>query len=489
MLASPFRISAPTRVSTEVVLEPVINALTSLSLLHVADQLPDVDPWISATAAKLTAEQRQHNRLIFEGLGEALAADLTRADFPAYLDALSAQSPVDVRDRFLGSICRPVAVPNERLPKATAPEPQQLLADKAAFVQQIERLYPADLLDEQLQSEVHALINDPLALHNLLVSHLRTLWVSFLADEWRQRLPFLENMVRLLSERQWPETAAEAIRTFIGRELPISISAQLEGVQHIVFSLSPHIGPYASRFGSETTLWVFVRGRAPDRRPHSRPDLDLPLRQAAIKAIELVNPFSALADETRLHILELLAKHGELLAQDIIARLDLSQSSVSRHLKQLTSTGFLIERRSEGANKSYRLDLSKIDRTFFELRQLLSSEQTPPSEAIQNNQPNELRRFLNTDAQIVAWPARQRDRLLILEYVAMQFEAGREYTEKEVNELLDQRIAKQHTSGSPVRGAAGAVDFATLRRYLYNEQLLGRTPDGARYWRRTISHD
>ena len=68
---------------------------------------------------------------------------------------------------------------------------------------------------------------------------------------------------------------------------------------------------------------------------------------------------NAMADDTRLHILELMAKEGELGAKEIIARLDLSQSSASRHLRQLSATGYLIERRHEGA-KVYRLNRDRI---------------------------------------------------------------------------------------------------------------------------------
>jgi len=51
--------------------------------------------------------------------------------------------------------------------------------------------------------------------------------------------------------------------------------------------------------------------------------------------------FKALADETRLRILLLLLKHGELCVCDLMASLESPQSSVSRHLTYLRNAGFV----------------------------------------------------------------------------------------------------------------------------------------------------
>jgi hypothetical protein len=187
---------------------------------------------------------------------------------------------------------------------------------------------------------------------------------------------------------------------------------------------------------------------------------------------ELRARLSALADETRLRILELLAQQDELHAQDIIASLDLSQSSVSRHLKQLVSMGYLYERRGEGANKTYRLSSFYFERTFRALEQLVSGENTRAvvlKETHDETQPQELRRFLDISGRLAMWPpAKQRDKLLILEFLASFFEQGREYAEKEVNDLL-----LLHSTFK---------DSAALRRALYEYRFMNRARDGSRYW-------
>lgn len=60
---------------------------------------------------------------------------------------------------------------------------------------------------------------------------------------------------------------------------------------------------------------------------------------------ETVNLFKALADETRLRILSLLLTHGELCVCDLIAALQLPQSTVSRHLAYLRKSGWVNDRR------------------------------------------------------------------------------------------------------------------------------------------------
>ena len=78
---------------------------------------------------------------------------------------------------------------------------------------------------------------------------------------------------------------------------------------------------------------------------------------------EIVVRLNALADDTRLRILRYIADNGEQRSQDIINELNLSQSAASRHLKQLSATGYLTEHRCEGA-KCYSLGEERLRDTF-----------------------------------------------------------------------------------------------------------------------------
>ena len=66
----------------------------------------------------------------------------------------------------------------------------------------------------------------------------------------------------------------------------------------------------------------------------------------------LVSTFSALADVTRLGIVERLMASGEMPAGELVSDTSISAPAVSRHLKVLRQAG-LIQQRSEGNRRLY----------------------------------------------------------------------------------------------------------------------------------------
>jgi hypothetical protein len=78
------------------------------------------------------------------------------------------------------------------------------------------------------------------------------------------------------------------------------------------------------------------------------------------------------------------------------------------------------------------------------------------------NEFPELRSFFNEKEQIIAMPAKRKKLLLAVYYLSDKIEPGRDYTESEINDLLD--------------GWTTFHDPAILRRELYNTCLLERTP-------------
>lgn len=59
----------------------------------------------------------------------------------------------------------------------------------------------------------------------------------------------------------------------------------------------------------------------------------------------LTRIFKALSDETRLQMLGLLLREGELCVCDFVDVLEISQSKASRHLRHLVNAGLLDDRR------------------------------------------------------------------------------------------------------------------------------------------------
>ncbi len=85
---------------------------------------------------------------------------------------------------------------------------------------------------------------------------------------------------------------------------------------------------------------------------------------------EIFARLSALADDTRLRILRYVAEHGEKRSQEIMEALALSQSAASRHLTQLSTAGFLVERRCDGA-KCYAVNPERVADTLQAIRDFL----------------------------------------------------------------------------------------------------------------------
>ena len=78
-----------------------------------------------------------------------------------------------------------------------------------------------------------------------------------------------------------------------------------------------------------------------------------------------------------------------------------------------------------------------------------------------------LRNFLDTDGKLSAFPAKRKMKIYCLFYLAQKFEAEKDYTEQEINNVL----LDWHTFADP----------ATLRRELYDYHFLDRSLDGKVY--------
>lgn len=80
---------------------------------------------------------------------------------------------------------------------------------------------------------------------------------------------------------------------------------------------------------------------------------------------------------------------------------------------------------------------------------------------------SDLTPFLDGDGRLISFPARHKKKLIALWYLAGKIEVYRQYTEPEINTLLNEWSLFR--------------DPATLRRELYNKRLLNRTSDCRSY--------
>ncbi len=351
---------APKTVTVTVALEPVFSILDSMMALSFGEHYSGLNEWVYRTIASLSPERKHTNKLVCDGFGGAVVPKQTGVwhDFPTYIDHLAAEDPVVLRDRALDDICDLSFPIDMSVPKI---EQARLLGDVEVYLGYLEETYRKKYaekmheftFDADFYREVHTLLNDPPEMQRIIVAHLRDMWQEVLEPEWKRVAPILQDSVDAFQQLDYSGmTVFEAIRAVTGRDMRGLWEHLLSNAENLVFIPSVHTGPYITKFGDDPkTVPLTFGARLPEGARVTSP---------ALSRSELLVRLSALADDTRLRILELMSEHDELCAQDIITMLDLSQSAASRHLRQLTATGYLIERRQE-VSKCYSLNRERVN--------------------------------------------------------------------------------------------------------------------------------
>jgi hypothetical protein len=156
-----------------------------------------------------------------------------------------------------------------------------------------------------------------------------------------------------------------------------------------------------------------------------------------------------LADENRLRVLGAVAL-GATTVRDIAERAGISESETARCLAQLVRAGIVSQERT-----GLEVDLGAFARAA---REASPERQRPSLADATPEQAAVLRNFVDADGRIRELPARAAKRELVLEYVAGRIDSAREYSEREINDVL----------------SALYDDHVTLRRYLVDAGLLKR---------------
>ncbi|WP_310557303.1 metalloregulator ArsR/SmtB family transcription factor [Flavobacterium sp.] len=91
--------------------------------------------------------------------------------------------------------------------------------------------------------------------------------------------------------------------------------------------------------------------------------------------VELAQLSKCISNPARIMIILILSKHQDRTCKEIVAELPLSQSTVSKHLKDLLEQK-LICRKIEGTQSIYTLEWNKLERVFT-LFDRLSSKTMP----------------------------------------------------------------------------------------------------------------
>lgn len=357
---------APALVNVRFDLQPAANALQSLRLLNDLERLSGMHDWVTRTGTALSPERLYKNKLIFGAFEPALCIMEHRHDnFPALLDFVERQKPeslITAMDEELDYMFTHYPEHMARVDKRVTMT--ELLRDRGQYIDFMNKI--EDCTSDVMWGDAFDIAQNPADMQRYLVEHLRYMWDNHLRAEWEHQLPMLNESISAFSRLDFSDkTAIEAARIVTNRDMRDLLEKKIVTSETVTFVPSLHLGPYVSVHSEAGALSIFFGARLP--------------RGAQSTAIsefsraELLMRLNALADDTRLQILELLTQNDEMCAQDIIERLDVSQSTISRHLSQLRATGYIIERRRE-VSKCYSLNTDRVVDTLRALTNFLSRQ-------------------------------------------------------------------------------------------------------------------
>ena len=154
------------------------------------------------------------------------------------------------------------------------------------------------------------------------------------------------------------------------------------------------------------------------------------------------------------------AYSGEQLA----LMLGVKPATVSHHLTKLAEAGLVLTK-MQGHSKMYALRLDAIHAMAERLLAQDTLPQTAADVEVQAYDRKVVKDFTKRDGALKEISAQQKKLMAVLRHIVKEFKPGREYTEKEVNEML----ARFHE------------DAASLRRAMISYKLMGRA--NGKYWR------
>lgn len=168
----------------------------------------------------------------------------------------------------------------------------------------------------------------------------------------------------------------------------------------------------------------------------------------------------ALADPTRVKMLILLAE-GERNGQVLAEKLSVTPATITHHAAKLREASLINERREKNTiyfslndyflKNNAAAAINLIYRGADGGIGMLNEEQKRLRDSV-------IRNFFSKEGKLKNIPSQLKKKLIILEHMVTNLEAGRRYSEKEINEFIK----------------AYHEDFATIRREFIMHQFLFR---------------
>ncbi len=170
---------------------------------------------------------------------------------------------------------------------------------------------------------------------------------------------------------------------------------------------------------------------------------------------EAITFFKCLADKSRLAILKSLMEE-DMYVERLAERLGVTSATVSFHLKKLEDAGAVY------SYKDQYYMMYSVKKDVFEVSILdILREKASESELQQEREDAYRKKVIAAFfeyGKLKAIPSQRKKERIVLEELAKSFEAGREYSENEVNDIL----------------LAFHDDYCTIRRDMISEGILTR---------------
>jgi DNA-binding transcriptional ArsR family regulator len=337
-------------------LEPALNSFGSMLLVAADEEEPGIHEWVSKTRAKMSSEEKTRHKLVIIGLHYAVLPQKAGASFEEYLRDLEATPPSQIRERLLNAYSGICLTQEARNDTGKPVEWDKVLSSSKNYVNFLLSRFGEEMTDREMEAQAYQYVIDPVAMKQLITGHMRWFWENHLQAEWVRTRPMLEASARAFNQIDVSgKSRTEIVQLVTGKEVHESKwGNELLNTKELVFLPNAHFGPYMRAAKIASTLYITFGAHLPEGSDVRVPELD---------RAEIVARLSALADDTRLNILQMIVEKGEMRSQEIMEATNLSQPSVSRYLTQLTAAGYLQERRENGA-KVYVLNRDRIEKTL-----------------------------------------------------------------------------------------------------------------------------
>lgn len=343
-----------------------LDLVSIMSLLYRAVPGSGLDPWLVQTRRSLPPELLADLDLLHGFSGRMLYyaeepvmrfgpllpehRDAGFDELMAFLQALPPQAYRDMAVHALERVHRDLH----------SGRPAPPLDDAVAW-----RAFLAPALTTADAGAALALIEHPAALKERTLRMMRGTWEQVYRDEYAARLPVLREAARLARPAEGRGFGL-AFTDLTGNRLPSPLVSELGNVECVTFCPSYHLGGFVSYIRYPPDLVIFfgateLIARTSERGQDQPTPAALPVaapENGRLADETLLEALRAMADPNRLRILDLLGD-GELYAQEVVGRLGIAQSAVSRHLALLERAG-LVRVRPRGGMKYYALDERRL---------------------------------------------------------------------------------------------------------------------------------